>query len=154
MDADAFNSIMIEAIAREVASRDFYRAAAKKVRDASARAVLEGLAADEEEHRSRLEEFRFDPGAVVEFEKVPEDAKVAEAEETVSLSFDMKPKDVFQVAMKKEQAAMEAYQDLAARCTVGEFRKLFEELAAMEQAHKTRLENLFVNAAYPEDWGE
>jgi len=77
MDADAFNSIMIEAIAREVASRDFYRAAAKKVRDASARAVLEGLAADEEEHRSRLEEFRFDPGAVVEFEKVPEDAKVA-----------------------------------------------------------------------------
>jgi len=152
MDADAFNSVMIEAIAQEVESRDFYKSAAQKVEDSSAREILEDLAREEEQHRVRLEEFRFNPQAIVEFEKVPEDSKVAEAEETVSLSFDMKPRDVFQLAMKKEQHAMEAYQDLEARCSTVEFKKLFSELAAMEKKHKIRLENLFVNAAYPEDW--
>jgi rubrerythrin len=154
MDAETFDRIMLDAIAGEVAARDFYKAAAAKVKDDNVRDIFESLARDEEGHRVKLEEFRFDPKAKVEFEKVRGDYKVAENEDLPDLSFDMDPKEALQLAMKKEQRAMEVYEDLAAQCTDAEFRQLYEELAAMEKEHKTRLEDLFVNAACPEDWGE
>ncbi|MBN2242907.1 MAG: ferritin family protein [Acidobacteria bacterium] len=154
MDTDSFDSIMIEAVAREVASRDFYRAAATKVKDPGARAILRELAKDEEEHRVRLEAFRSNPEARLEFEKIPEDSRIGEPEETVTLSFGMSPEDVFRLALKEEQRAMEIYQDLAERCENGEFRKLYLELAAMERGHKRKLETLFAGAALPGQWPE
>ena len=154
MDADTFDSIMIEAIGEEIKARDFYSEAASKMKDKNVRTIFEGLSREEEFHRVKLEEFRFNPSAVVEFEKIPADYMVAEAESLPSLSFEMSPRDAFQLAMKKEQKAMEAYERLAARCTDAEFKKLYLELAAMEKGHKARLEELFINTAYPEDWGD
>ncbi len=154
MDAETFDRIMLDAIDEEVSAREFYRAAAVKVKDEGVRAIFEELARDEEGHRVKLEEFRFNPLAIVAFENVPGDYKVAEAEKLPRLSLDMSPKDAFQLAMKKEQEAMELYQNLAARCADDEFKKLYDELARMEKGHKRQLETLFVNVAYPEDWGE
>jgi|WetSurMetagenome_2_1015567.scaffolds.fasta_scaffold689942_2 rubrerythrin len=154
MDAEAFDRIMLEAINEEVMAREFYTSAAKKIKDKNVRAIFEELAQDEERHRVKLEEFRFNPIARVAFERVSGDYHVAESEDRPQLSFDMSPKDAFQLAMKKEQEAMEAYEYLAAQCTKIEFKNLYRQLAGMEKAHKTKLENLFINAAYPEDWGE
>lgn len=152
MDADAFDRIMQESIAEEIAARDFYRDAASRIQDQNVRAILEELSRDEEQHRATLETFRFDPTARVAFEKV-QDFGVSEAQERIAApSLDMTPKDAFQLAMKKEEQAMVAYSRLAEGCRDPETRRLYEELAEMERGHKARLERLFVDVAYPEDW--
>jgi rubrerythrin len=151
MDAETFDRIMQQSIAAEIAARDFYRQAAERIADPAARDVFLSLSADEEKHREILETFRFNPEARVTFEKVT-DYQVAEGEQVPDLSFDMSPAEALQVAIKKEQAAMELYQSFADQCDDVEIRKLYSELAAMERGHKVRIENLFVDTAYPEKW--
>ena len=151
MDAETFDRIMLESIAAEIAARDFYRQAAERIAESATRDVFLSLSADEERHREILETFRFNPEARVEFEKVT-DYAVAEAEQVPDLSFEMSPADALQVAIKKEQEAMELYQRFADQCEDAEIRKLYTELAAMERGHKARLEDLFVGTAYPEKW--
>ena len=76
------------------------------------------------------------------------------AEESASqpFTFDLSPGEAFQLAMKKEQAAMETYLKWAWACQDPELKKVYEELAEMERGHKARIEELFVNAAFPEAW--
>jgi rubrerythrin len=64
----------------------------------------------------------------------------------------MKPIDGLVVAIKKELAAMQMYSQLANASDDAEVKKLFTELAAMERGHKTRLEDIYVNMAFPEAW--
>ena len=151
MDAETFDRIMLESIAAEIAARDFYKRAADRIADPATRDMFLSLSADEEKHREILETFRFNPTARVEFEKVT-DYRVAEGEEIPDLSFDLSPADALQVAMKKEQEAMELYQRFADQCDDAEIKRLYGELAAMERGHKARIEDLFVNTAYPETW--
>ena len=151
MDHETFDKIMLESIAAEIAARDFYKQAAERIADPAAKDVFLSLSADEERHREILETFRFNPEARVEFEKVT-DYAVAEAEQIPDLTFDTSPADALQIAIKKEQAAMETYQRFADQCEDAETKKLYTELAAMERGHKARLEDLFVDTAYPETW--
>ncbi len=151
MDADTFDLLMQRAIEKEIEARDFYRQAAERLADSSVKEIFEEMARQEEAHRDQLEVFRFDPTAKVEFEKVA-DFGVAEESESEPLSFDMRPKEAFALAMKKEQAALEMYQRWADACENPQLKKVYRELAEMERGHKARIEELFVNAAFPEDW--
>lgn len=151
MDAETFDRIMLESIAAEIAARDFYRQAADRIDDPATRDTFLSLSADEEKHREILETFRFNPAARVTFEKVT-DFQVAENEQVPDMTFDMSPAEALGIAIKKEQEAMERYQHFADQCEDAEIEKLYSELAAMERGHKVRLENLFVDTAYPERW--
>ena len=64
----------------------------------------------------------------------------------------MKPADAIALAMKNEEEAMELYTWLAQGCDDPEQRRVFEDLAAMERDHKFKMENAFVDIAYPEAW--
>jgi rubrerythrin len=151
MDHETFDKIMLESIAAEIAARDFYKKAADRIADPATRDMFLSLSADEEKHREILETFRFNPVAKIEFEKVT-DFKVAETEQIPDMTFDMSPAEALQIAIKKEQEAMEIYQRFADQCEDAEIKKLYAELAAMERGHKARIEDLFVNTAYPEKW--
>lgn len=151
MDPDYFDRLMLDAIAEEVAARDFYQKAARQAKDPNVAALFEQLSKDENEHRNTLETFRFNPLARVEFGRV-QDFGVSEQQEEPPLTFDMSPREALQLAMKKEEKAAEMYGRLAARCRNAEISRLYSELAEMERGHKCRLEELFVNAAYPENW--
>jgi rubrerythrin len=67
-------------------------------------------------------------------------------------SADMSPKEALQLAMKKEEQAAATYRAFAGVCQDPETSRTYLELAEMERGHKCRLEELFVNAAYPECW--
>jgi rubrerythrin len=54
--------------------------------------------------------------------------------------------------MKKEQDAAEMYTKLAAEAADASYRKTFTDLATMELGHKARLESVFADMAYPEEW--
>jgi rubrerythrin len=151
MDAETFERIILDAIDNEIEARDFYAGAADRVDDPAVKEIFARLSREEEGHRHRLQTFRSDPMAQVEFHRVT-DYGVAEAQSWPRLSLEMKPADALQLAIKKEQAAMQGYQALAATMDDPELRGLFTELAEMERGHKAHLEDLFVNVAYPEDW--
>jgi rubrerythrin len=151
MDADTFDRIILDAIHNEIEARDFYASAADRVDDPAVKEIFARLSREEDGHRLRLLTIKSDPMAKVEFQKVT-DYGVAEEQGWPKLSLEMKPADALQLASKKEQAAMEGYQALAATMDKPELKKLFSELAEMERGHKAHLENLFVNVAYPEEW--
>lgn len=151
VDADVFDRLMLEAIAEEITARDFYQQAAHRMKDPNVRAICEQLSSEENHHRNTLETFRFNPLAMVEFERA-QDFHVSEKEKEPPLSFDMSPREAFRLAMKKEEQALATYMRFAAGCQDPETCKLYLQLAEMERGHKSRLEGLFVNAAYPETW--
>lgn len=47
---------------------------------------------------------------------------------------------------------MDMYKNLANICLDEEQKKLFFELMKMEQMHKAKLEDIYVNVAYAEVW--
>ncbi len=77
MDSDSFDSLMLDAIAEEIAARDFCARVAQQVKNPNVAAIFEQLSGDENEHRNTLETFRFNPLARVEFARV-QDFQVAE----------------------------------------------------------------------------
>ena len=80
------------------------------------------------------------------------DYKVSETVDEPELSMDMKPADAFALAMKKEEEAMVQYTALADECPDAEKKRVFLDLAAMERAHKRKMEDAFVDIGYPEVW--
>jgi len=151
MDTETFDRVMRRSIDEEIAALEFYREAARKVADPGLKAVFEDLAHEEEGHRDILERLRVDPLARVEFGRVP-DFRVSESQDVPSPSLATTPSEAFHLAMKKEEEAMRVYRGMAGGCSDPEIRKVFLELAEMERGHKAKLEDLFVNAAYPESW--
>ena len=151
MDTQTFEILIQKAIDEEIAAACFYREAAQRMQDPSVRAVFEQLAIDESHHRDTLETFRYNPVARLEFEHVV-DFHVSEKETMPEFSFEMPPREAFQLAMKKEEQALKAYTRMGEGCRDPEIRRIYFELAEMERGHKTRLEELFVNASCPEVW--
>lgn len=153
MDRDTYRTILARAIEGELEAHHFYREAALKVRDAFLRDMFNGFADEELKHRDILEAYLSGSDRSIHFTRVP-DFHLSETMEAPAdvLSTEMKPADAFALAMKKEQAAMRQYTEMAEACTDPEQKKVFLELAAMERGHKAKMENAFVDIGYPEVW--
>jgi len=64
----------------------------------------------------------------------------------------MKPTDGIALAIRKELDAMQMYTQLARVSSDSGEKQTFLELAKMEKNHKTRLEDIYTNMAFPEVW--
>lgn len=152
MSQSTIKAILNKAIEREVEAFEFYLALSQKDLDASVKQIFTELAAEEKEHQTLLQSFLHDPEKLLRF-KPSADYKVAETvEDSPTLSVNMKPVDAITLAMKREEEAMNRYTALAENSETAEQAKVFQELAYMEQGHKTRLEELYTNMAFPEIW--
>ena len=151
MDKKTYRQILDDAIQGENEAHQFYLAIAKKTHDNFLEELFLSLSEEEKKHRHILEKFRDNPSKTISFTKVP-DYHVAETIEEPALTLDMKPVDAIALAMKKEQAAMQHYSQLADACTDPDQKKVFSELAAMERKHKNKMEAAFVDIGYPEVW--
>ena len=80
------------------------------------------------------------------------DYKISEMTPVPLLAMEMKPVDAISLAMKKEEEAMNNYTQLASTTDDPEKKKIFSELAKMEQGHKARMEGLYTDTAFPETW--
>lgn len=98
-----------------------------------------------------LEEFLVKTPEDIHF-KESKDYKFVEAMPTPALTADLKPIDGIVIAIKKELDAMQMYTQLANASLNEEKKKLFLELASMERGHKSRLEDIYTNMAFPEAW--
>ena len=151
MNLSEYKEIIKQAIANEVEARKFYENASATLKDPFLKKLFAELAEEEKKHRDILTQI-YTSETIGNYFSETRDYKVAETMEEPDLSMDMKPADAFALAMKKEEAAMKQYTDMANMCDDAQKRQVFLDLAAMERDHKLKMESAFVDVGYPEVW--
>jgi rubrerythrin len=151
MNQDEFKKIISHAIDGEREAFSFYRAVSDKAKDKNLKDLFNGLADDEAKHRRTLEEFLTKGSDTLHFSE-SKDYKVVDALPTPPLSSDLKPLEGLVIAIKKELEGMQLYTQLANSSTEAAQKNIFLELASMERGHKSRLEDIYTNMAFPESW--
>ncbi len=151
MGQNAYAAILDRAIDSEIEAARFYADVAEKSTNNYLKALFSTFSQEEQKHRRILEGFRNNPSVVIRFKNVP-DFGVSETVPEPILSIEMQPADAIALAMKKEEAAMRQYTQLADACQDAGQMKIFLELAAMEREHKAKMEAAFVDIGYPEVW--
>lgn len=151
MNLKQYEDILSTAVNNEVEAYEFYKAAAEKISDSSLKSVFSDLAKEELKHKVLLEGYLKNEGKKLKFDET-KDYKVSETVEEKPLSTDMKFVDAIALAMKKEEEAMNMYNQFAESSEDEAQREAFLELAKMELGHKARLEEIYTNAAYVEVW--
>ncbi len=147
-----YKEILKMAVGNEVESFEFYRDAAAKMKDPAMKKTFQELADEESGHKVLLEGFLSNEMKDMKFSD-EKDYKVAETVEAPqTLSTDMAFKDAIALAMKKEQEAMEMYQQFADASEEAKQKETFLELAKMEKGHKVRLEGIYTDIAFIEVW--
>lgn len=144
-------SIIEFAIDNEVEAYEFYRDAALKVKDDFLKETFKDLAKEELEHKKFLQEFLKSDVETMEIDEVS-DYKISETIDKPVLSVDMNFSEALALAIKNEEEAMLMYKSLAESTLNDKHKDIFVGLTDMEQMHKTRLEEIYLNAAYGEVW--
>jgi rubrerythrin len=152
MDNLNYKEILELAINNEIEAYLFYIEAAKKAKDSNLKAIFNELADEEQSHKRTLEAFLKNDSLKLNFKQSQSDYKVSESVELPPLKADMSFVDGVALAMKKEEEAMEMYTKFADASSDLVQKKIFLELAKMEQGHKVKLEELYNNSAYVEAW--
>ena len=147
-----YKEILKMAVGNEVEAYEFYRDAAAKMKDPAMKKTFQELADEESGHKVLLEGYLSNEMKDMKFSE-EKDYKVAETVEAPqALSTDMAFKDAIALAMKKEQEAMEMYQQFADASEGAKQKETFLELAKMEKGHKVRLEGIYTDIAVTEVW--
>jgi rubrerythrin len=135
---NTIDDILDFAIEEEEQARRFYTALASKADNPGTKKLLEGFAAEEDAHKSKLMDVKAGKQVLAAKDKVL-DLKIADYLVDVKPAPNMGYKDALVVAMKKEKAAFRMYTDLAARVE-GPLCEIFLGLAQEEAKHKLRFE--------------
>lgn len=146
--------VLKKAIQREIESQNLYRLLSQKMADVSAKDAFVNLSSEEQRHQDILE--RYLHGEIKEGMLSREqviDYRIAEHLEQPEITPDMKLKDVFLLAAKREKASHEFYLSLAKIHQPGQVRRLLEEIAAQELGHKQKVEFLYNEVAFPQTDG-
>lgn len=148
-----FENLVSLAIKREEEAYDFYMKAAGDSELKSSAKLLKDLASQEVIHKEKLEEAlkdgvceTFTCSTVAEVEKLDLDRYLVD----IPLSPSSGPQDVLIVAIKREAAANSFYKALSELTSNATHRSVFETLAKEEEAHKTRLQNMYDDVFQPD----
>ncbi len=150
MDLNKYKQVIADAIQNEIDAKEFYTKVAKQVKDNYLRELFEEFSVEEAKHEKMLTDILNGgkiEGRHFDFDK---DFKVAETYEMPEVNDDMNLKEAIGLAMKNEEIAMKNYATLAENCEDPDLKKVFVGLTAMEREHKFKLEESFVQVAYPE----
>ena len=128
------------AISKEVEAYHFFLALARRVDNLKMRELLEKLADEELEHKERLELEVMKSGRTVTTEQKSPRPDSDYILSDSPLPLDMSHKDVFLLAMEKEEAAFRTYVNLVANVHDEESREMLLSLAEEEMRHKLRFE--------------
>jgi rubrerythrin len=127
--------VLRKAIQEEVNSREYYLRLSRAVRAKDARQRLEQLADEQLLHRAKLERKYRDTIGQSPPEPEPPTAETPGDAEEMDLA------RVVKLALENERDSESNYRFLAERVPETELGRLFLELAEIEWAHKTDLQN-------------
>jgi rubrerythrin len=151
MNQEEYKKIISFAIDQEIAAYNYYHAVSEKTADKNLKYIFSDLAEDEKKHRVLLEGFLKKAPDTLHFSE-SKDYKVTDTLSRPQLTLDLKPIDGIIIAIKAELEAMQMYTQLANASTDAGQKSIFLELAMMERGHKSRLEDIYTNMAFPEVW--
>lgn len=137
---DSDEDILEFAIFRENEAHNFFLALASRVKDPQMRKVFEDLAAEELEHKEKLELEIIKTGKTVSTEQTPP-RPASEYIITDSPSqLDIDYKDALLLGMEKEEASFRTYVNLIPSVKDEQSREVLLALAQEEVKHKLRFE--------------
>lgn len=152
MDLEKYKKVISDAIQNEIDAKEFYSKVAQRIKDAYLKELFEKFAKEEEKHEKILTGI-LNGGKIqgdhFDFDK---DFKVSETYDMPEVNDEMNLKDAVGLAMKNEELAMKNYTNLADNCEDAELKAVFLDLAAMERQHKFKMEESFLEVAFPEVW--
>ena len=151
MNDTSFKSTLSMAINNEIEAYEFYKYAANKSKDANLKTIFAELAEEELKHQHLLESFLKNGIEKMHFQDSV-DYKISETIELPKLTTDMSYVDGIALAMKKEEEAMKMYTKFAEASIDADLKNTFLQLAKMEKGHKLKLETLYNNSAYNENF--
>jgi len=129
------------AIAREIEAHRFYLALADRVESPQMRKALEQLAAEELEHKAKLEleVMKLGRTVAVEDPAPPDDDDHYIVSDTDS-QLDMDYRDILLLSIEKEDASFKTYVNLAAYARNQDSRDVLLAIAEQEVQHKLRFQ--------------
>lgn len=142
---ETVEEILELAVAREEDAHIFMMALAARMVNPDMRKVFEELAAEELEHKARLELEIIKTGRVVTESKKKLYFETNDYAEEVGSEIDMDYKDMLTMAMQKEESSFRLYVDLASRITDEDAYETLLALAEEEVRHKMRFEMEYNN---------
>lgn len=147
MSFENIDDIIAYALKQEKEAVAFYADLSKKEIFSGAREVFEGFSKEEEKHVVLLEGFSENKEklAKYKFEWIP-DIKRSNYVVEIEYEAGMHYLDILRLAMKREEKALQLYNDLQGKTDDADFVKLFKVLAQEEAKHKRALETLYDDA--------
>ncbi len=140
--ADFIDDEILEmAVAREVDANRFYLVLAERVENPRIRKVFEELAAEELEHKAKIELEIMKTGRVVNTDKTPAGFKDDSAD-YVPPEIEMDYKDILLMGMQKEDSSFRLYVDLAGMTSDAHSKDILLALAQEEAGHKLRFQTV------------
>ena len=137
---DTFEAIVEFGILKERQANRFYLAMAQRVADEAISEMFEELAAEELEHKARLELELMKVGKVVDTSPDTEEIDDSDYILSDSPKLDLDLKDALELGAAKEDAAFRLYIDMAAKAKNKESREAILAMAQEEVRHKMRFE--------------
>jgi rubrerythrin len=140
--ADFIDDEILEmAVAREVDANRFYLALAERVENPRIKKIFEELAAEELEHKAKIELEIMKVGRVVNTDKTPAGFKDDRAD-YVPPEIEMDYKDILLMGIQKEEASIRLYVDMAEMISDAHSKEILLALAQEEAGHKLRFQTV------------
>ena len=137
---ESYEEVLAFAIDREIDANQFYLALASRVDSKEMRKVLGDLAAEELEHKAKLELELIKTGKTVEIKQPPETPQRTYIISDGQSLLDMDYKSMLKLAMEKEDAAFRLYVNLVPNAPDIESREVLLAIAQEEVKHKLRFQ--------------
>lgn len=139
---NSLKEIICFAIEKEQEAVDFYNGLAGRVKVKSIEEERRKIARVEEGHSNRLKDIDVESYAAGVVQPVM-DIKIADYLVDKKPTPDMTWQDLIQIAMKRELSSIQLYTDMAKLTADPQSKRLFENLAAEEGAHKLFFEKIW-----------
>jgi len=144
MNFGSVDEILAFAIDKEKEAVEFYVSLAKQATRASLKEIFENFAKEEGKHVSLLSDIAGNKGKIetYEFKKIT-DLKISDYMVEKEYEEGMPMPEILKLAMKREEAAVKLYTDLAGQTDNADAKKVFLILVQEESKHKLGLETMY-----------
>jgi len=144
MSFKSFGDIIEYAIEREKEAVAFYTDIAKTAPSANEQKILEAFAGEERKHQAMFEDFENNKAKLegYKFSWIPD---IKRSNYVVDMEYEegMDYLDLLRLAMKREEKALQMYNELLEKTDDAELQKLFKMLCQEEAGHKLKLETIY-----------
>lgn len=144
MNFNSIEEILEYAIEKEKEAVEFYEDISRQEPFSGTRETFEEFAREEKKHQTLLEDFSENKQKIAEYQyKWIPDLKRSDYLVDIEYVKGMHYTDILRLAMKREEKALQLYNELAGKADSDDFIKLFKLMAQEEAKHKRVLETIY-----------